>query len=171
MQVGPLGTVPTFSRGYPLCRAACEARRFGRRHRGTPFGEGRGVGTQKGHESMFEPETVTDDGVPASSRTVGPGTEHMPRAVPSSPRDDASAGTALVPEGTFLKVGCDEHPLPGACEVAVHFQDYHRSSTKLGRFGKIVGIDEKEREYLIMLDNFDSLAVPMRRVEWRKLGT
>jgi hypothetical protein len=76
-----------------------------------------------------------------------------------------------VPDGTFVKVAAGEHPLPRACEVAVYFQDYHRSSSKLGRFGKIVGIDNDGGEYLVMLDNFECLAVPMRRVEWRKVAT
>ncbi|MEA2246899.1 MAG: hypothetical protein QOH46_1428 [Solirubrobacteraceae bacterium] len=76
-----------------------------------------------------------------------------------------------VPDGTFVKVAATEHPLPRACEVAVYFQDYHRSSSKLGRFGKIVGIDGDGGEYLVMLDNFECLAVPMRRVEWRKVAT
>jgi hypothetical protein len=76
-----------------------------------------------------------------------------------------------VPDGTFVKVPSGEHPLPRACEVAVYFQDYHRSSSKLGRFGKIVGIDVDGGEYLVMLDNFECLAVPMRRVEWRKVAT
>jgi hypothetical protein len=76
-----------------------------------------------------------------------------------------------VPDGTFVKVADREHPLPRACEVAVYFQDYHRSSSKLGRFGKIVGIDADGGEYLVMLDNFECLAVPMRRVEWRKVAT
>lgn len=76
-----------------------------------------------------------------------------------------------VPDGTFVKVHENEHPLPRACEVAVYFQDYHRSSSKLGRFGKVVGIDAEGGEYLVMLDNFECLAVPMRRVEWRKVAT
>ena len=76
-----------------------------------------------------------------------------------------------VPDGTFVKVPPENHPLPRACEVAVYFQDYHRSSSKLGRFGKIVGIDPEGGEYLVMLDNFECLAVPMRRVEWRKVAT
>ena len=76
-----------------------------------------------------------------------------------------------VPDGTFVKVALDSHPLPRACEVAVYFQDYHRSSSKLGRFGKVVGIDREGGEYLVMLDNFECLAVPMRRVEWRKVAT
>ena len=83
----------------------------------------------------------------------------------------ASSEPAVAPEATSVKVATSEHPLPRACEVTVYFQDYHRSSSKLGRFGKIVGIDETDGEYLIMLDNFESLSVPMRRVEWRKLGT
>ncbi len=81
------------------------------------------------------------------------------------------ADPPTVPDGTFVKVGDAQHPLPRACEVAVNFQDYHRSSSKLGRFGKIVGIDEQAREYLVMLDNFECVAVPMRRVEWRKVAT
>ena len=75
------------------------------------------------------------------------------------------------PDGTFVKVRPDDHPLPRACEVTVNFQDYHRSSSKLGRFGKIVGIDLDGGEYLVMLDNFECLAAPMRRVEWRKVAT
>lgn len=90
------------------------------------------------------------------------------RAVPA-------AGLAIeppsVPDGTFVKVTAQDHPLPRACEVTVNFQDYHRSSSKLGRFGKIVGIDEAGGEYLVMLDNFECLAAPMRRVEWRKIST
>ena len=76
-----------------------------------------------------------------------------------------------VPDGTFVKVAAADHPLSRACEVAVYFQDYHRSSSKLGRFGKVVGIDTDDGEYLVMLDNFECLAVPMRRVEWRKVAT
>ncbi len=76
-----------------------------------------------------------------------------------------------VPDGTFVKVRPEQHPLGRACEVAVYFQDYHRSSSKLGRFGKIVGIDTEGNEYLVMLDNFECLAVPLRRVEWRKVAT
>lgn len=76
-----------------------------------------------------------------------------------------------VPDGTFVKVAENGHPLHRACEVAVYLQDYHRSSSKIGRFGKIVGIDEAGGEYLVMLDNFECLAVPMRRVEWRKVAT
>jgi hypothetical protein len=77
----------------------------------------------------------------------------------------------LVPDGTFVRVKPDEHPLPMACEVTVNFQDYHRSSSKLGRFGKIVGVDTEGGEYLVMLDNFECLGAPMRRVEWRKVST
>lgn len=76
-----------------------------------------------------------------------------------------------VPDGTFVKVAAGDHPLPRACEVTVNFQDYHRSSSKLGRFGKVVGIDIDGGEYLVMLDNFECLAAPMRRVEWRKVAT
>lgn len=76
-----------------------------------------------------------------------------------------------VPDGTFVKVAPGDHPLARACEVAVYLQDYHRSSSKLGRFGKIVGIDSEGGEYLVMLDNFECLAVPMRRCEWRKVAT
>ena len=74
-------------------------------------------------------------------------------------------------DGTFIKVAPDEHPLPMACEVAVYLQDYHRSSSKLGRFGKVVGVDEDGGEYLVMLDDFECVAVPMRRAEWRKVAT
>ena len=76
-----------------------------------------------------------------------------------------------MPDGTFVKVAPEQHPLARACEVAVYFQDYHRSSSKLGRFGKIVGIDVEGGEYLVMLDNFECLGTPMRRVEWRKVAT
>ncbi len=77
----------------------------------------------------------------------------------------------LVPDGTFVRVHQGDHPLPMACEVTVNFQDYHRSSSKLGRFGKIVGIDTDGGEYLVMLDNHECLGAPMRRVEWRKVST
>jgi len=94
---------------------------------------------------------------------------------PSPPMVVPAAGLAIeppsVPDGTFVKVEAADHPLPRACEVTVNFQDYHRSSSKLGRFGKIVGIDESGGEYLVMLDNFECLAAPMRRVEWRKVAT
>ena len=109
----------------------------------------------------------------------------MESLAPSSPRTDLRTqleGDSLaqpshaieppsVPDGTFVKVQPEDHPLPRACEVAVNFQDYHRSSSKLGRFGKIVGIDVEDGEYLIMLDNFECLGTPMRRVEWRKIAT
>jgi hypothetical protein len=88
-----------------------------------------------------------------------------------SPTNGGGIEPPSVPDGTFVKVRPDEHPLGRACEVAVYFQDYHRSSSKLGRFGKIVGIDTEGGEYLVMLDNFECLAVPMRRVEWRKVAT
>jgi len=89
----------------------------------------------------------------------------------SSPLAPGGIEPPYVPDGTFVKVRPDQHPLGRACEVAVYFQDYHRSSSKLGRFGKIVGIDTEGNEYLVMLDNFECLAVPMRRVEWRKVAT
>ncbi len=84
---------------------------------------------------------------------------------------DQQFSALLVPDGTFVKVSAEDHPLPRACEVAVNFQDYHRSSAKQGRFGKIVGIDAEAGEYLVMLDNFECVGTPMRRVEWRKVGT
>ena len=94
---------------------------------------------------------------------------------PSSQAPHEVAGpqisSLLVPDGTFVRVSQDQHPLPLACEIAVNFQDYHRSSAKMGRFGKIVGIDEQGAEYLVMLDNFECVGTPMRRVEWRKVGT
>ncbi len=71
-------------------------------------------------------------------------------------------------DGPFVKVSPDEHALPSASEVAVYFQDYHRSSSKIGRFGRIVGIDATAREYLVLLDNFECLGIPVRRVEWRR---
>jgi hypothetical protein len=95
----------------------------------------------------------------------GPSPDETPR--PSQPAEPPIA----VLDGAFVKVHADEHPLPLACEVAVYFQDYYRSSSKLGRFAKIVGIDELGDEYLLMLDNFESVSVPMRRVEWRKKAT
>jgi hypothetical protein len=87
----------------------------------------------------------------------------------AEPSDEIAPPAA--PDGTFLKVRPDEHPLPGACEVTVYFQDYHRSSSKHGRFGKIVGTDLDGREYLVMLDNYECVSAPMRRVEWRKVAT
>jgi hypothetical protein len=109
-------------------------------------------------------------------RRPSAGEETFMEATRERPGDDiARAATAIeppsVPDGTFVKVGLADHPLPRACEVAVYFQDYHRSSSKLGRFGKIVGIDVEDGEYLVMLDNFECLGVPMRRVEWRKVAT
>lgn len=100
-------------------------------------------------------KAVPSDPEPGATRT-----EHAPGIEPPS-----------TPDGTFVKVHPSDHPLPRACEVTVNFQDYHRSSSKLGRFGKIVGIDEMGGEYLVMLDNFECLAAPMRRVEWRKVAT
>ena len=88
------------------------------------------------------------------------------------PDQEAPPPLAITPdEGAFAKVRPAEHPLPMACEIGVYLQDYHRSSSKLGRFGKIVGIDDTDGEYLVMLDNFECVAVPMRRVEWRKVAT
>jgi len=94
-------------------------------------------------------------------------------ALESRPAPEATSAIEppSVPDGTFVKVLAEDHPLPRACEVTVYFQDYHRSSSKLGRFGKIVGIDAIDGEYLVMLDNFECLAAPMRRVEWRKVAT
>ena len=88
-----------------------------------------------------------------------------------APEETSAIEPPSVPDGTFVKVQLEDHPLPRACEVTVNFQDYHRSSSKLGRFGKIVGIDTDGGEYLVMLDNFECLAAPMRRVEWRKVAT
>ena len=90
------------------------------------------------------------------------------RAAPSGERDRAAVGARR-----HVREGRRHATIPSsrACEVAVYFQDYHRSSSKLGRFGKIVGIDPEDGEYLVMLDNFECLAVPMRRVEWRKVAT
>ena len=102
----------------------------------------------------------TTGGVIAAKGGNGNGNGAAPAAPPAVPA-----------AGTFVKVGADDHPLPLACEIGVYLQDYHRSSSKLGRFGKIVGTDEDGGEYLVMLDNFDCVAVPMRRAEWRKLGT
>jgi hypothetical protein len=101
--------------------------------------------------------------VPRAPRRAAPGEE---LAEPAHTIEPPS-----VPDGTFVKVRPEDHPLERACEVTVYFQDYHRSSSKLGRFGKIVGIDVAGGEYLVMLDNFECLAAPMRRVEWRKVAT
>lgn len=86
-------------------------------------------------------------------------------------RPGPEGGRRPAADGTFLKVRPEDHPLPGACEVTVYFQDYHRSSSKFGRFGKIVGMDLEVGEYLVMLDNFECVSAPMRRVEWRKVAT
>ena len=103
-------------------------------------------------------------------REGGPGAPATPAA-----KDLAEHASTIeppsVPDGTFVKIAPEDHPLARACEVTVYFQDYHRSSSKLGRFGKIVGIDTAGGEYLVMLDNFECVAVPMRRVEWRKVAT
>jgi hypothetical protein len=115
----------------------------------------------------------------AERRSTREGTFMETTRAPSGPeapgeelaRPASSIEPPSVPDGTFVKVHEAEHPLPRACEVTVYFQDYHRSSSKLGRFGKIVGIDTEGGEYLVMLDNFECLAVPMRRVEWRKVAT
>ena len=115
---------------------------------------------------------LTDVRTGATARTADAGRlDH-----PVRPGDDLAVPSVTieppsVPDGTFVKVRVHEHPLPCACEVTVNFQDYHRSSSKLGRFGKIVGIDDEDGEYLLMLDNFECVAVPMRRVEWRKVAT
>ncbi len=114
-------------------------------------------------DSLDERSAAPDETFMEIRRTPGPGEE---LARPASMIEPPS-----VPDGTFVKVAHDDHPLRRACEVAVYFQDYHRSSSKLGRFGKIVGIDEQDGDYLVMLDNFECLAAPMRRVEWRKVAT
>ena len=118
-------------------------------------------GTRNGEQDIAGPPAVDEVRSPALT----------PRAGDTL----LSARTAIeppaAPDGTFVKVRPEDHPLPRACEVTVNFQDYHRSSSKLGRFGKIVGIDEEGGEYLVMLDNFECLGAPMRRVEWRKVAT
>ena len=113
--------------------------------------------------AALSPEVLTDGREPV------PGTDA--RIVPIAPVPSIAIEPPSVPDGTFVKIGTEDHPLPRACEVTVNFQDYHRSSSKLGRFGKIVGIDVDAKEYLVMLDNFECVAVPMRRVEWRKVAT
>jgi len=113
--------------------------------------------------SVISPEALAD------GRDPIPGTDA--RTVPISAAPSIAIEPPSVPDGTFVKVTASDHPLPRACEVTVNFQDYHRSSSKLGRFGKIVGIDVEAKEYLVMLDNFECLAAPMRRVEWRKVAT
>ena len=119
--------------------------------------------TEGRRESSEEPFMEVRRSPSESPTAVQPGEELR---TPASAIEPPS-----VPDGTFVKVGPSDHPLRRACEVAVYFQDYHRSSSKLGRFGKIVGIDGDDGEYLVMLDNFECLAVPMRRVEWRKVAT
>ena len=106
------------------------------------------------------------EGAPDPREASAPALEPRP-----APERSSAIEPPSVPDGTFVKVRPEDHPLPRACEVTVNFQDYHRSSSKLGRFGKIVGIDAAEGEYLVMLDNFECLAAPMRRVEWRKVAT
>ncbi len=103
---------------------------------------------------------------PEAGSTPAPAEPGASRAEPATVIEPPST-----PDGTFVKVQPEDHPLPPACEVTVNFQDYHRSSSKSGRFGKIVGIDLDGGEYLVMLDNFECLAAPMRRVEWRKVAT
>jgi len=103
---------------------------------------------------------------PEAGATPAPSQPGASRAEPATVIEPPST-----PDGTFVKVQAADHPLPPACEVTVNFQDYHRSSSKLGRVGKIVGIDVGGGEYLVMLDNFECLAAPMRRVEWRKVAT
>ena len=132
-------------------------------------------------ESQTSAGTYLDE---RGSGSAGSAADTRQRSEPTSelpPRHDLSgqelahAASAIeppsVPDGTFVKVSAEDHPLARACEVTVYFQDYHRSSSKLGRFGKIVGIDDAGGEYLVMLDNFECVAVPMRRVEWRKVAT
>jgi len=107
---------------------------------------------------------------PRDASAPEPGVEVALEPRPA-PEQSSAIEPPSVPDGTFVKVAPEDHPLPRACEVTVNFQDYHRSSSKLGRFGKIVGIDAEGGEYLVMLDNFECLAAPMRRVEWRKVAT
>lgn len=111
---------------------------------------------------------VSEDAFPDATRAPSVGTE---RPGEELRRPAGAIEPPSVPDGTFVKVAATDHPLARACEVAVYLQDYHRSSSKLGRFGKIVGIDADGGEYLVMLDNFECLAVPMRRCEWRKVAT
>jgi hypothetical protein len=112
-----------------------------------------------------------DELAPSTPRTPLREAVEEPRTSAQALIDAGAIEPPSVPDGTFVRVRPEEHPLPRACEVAVNFQDYHRSSSKLGRFGKIVGIDEEGGEYLVMLDNFECLGTPMRRVEWRKVAT
>jgi hypothetical protein len=108
------------------------------------------------------------DPIPGTDARLAP---MVPRARDELAEPSHAIEPPSVPDGTFVRVRQADHPLPRACEVTVYFQDYHRSSSKLGRFGKIVGIDEQDGDYLVMLDNFECLAAPMRRVEWRKVAT
>jgi hypothetical protein len=111
------------------------------------------------------------DAVRSGSPTDPRETSGPPLDARPAPEETSAIEPPSVPDGTFVKVAINDHPLPRACEVTVNFQDYHRSSSKLGRFGKIVGVDIDGGEYLVMLDNFECLAAPMRRVEWRKVAT
>ena len=127
---------------------------------------------RKGPTAPFMTETRSSAISPealAEGRDSVPGADSRAVAIVAAP--SLAIEPPSVPDGTFVKVTPEDHPLPRACEVTVNFQDYHRSSSKLGRFGKIVGIDVEAREYLVMLDNFECLAAPMRRVEWRKVAT
>lgn len=125
----------------------------------------------RGRESA-EPDPRADEREPIAG-AVAPGAAPARRQLPGEELAEPahSIEPPSVPDGTFVKVHAEDHPLERACEVTVYFQDYHRSSSKLGRFGKIVGIDVPGGEYLVMLDNFECLAAPMRRVEWRKVAT
>jgi hypothetical protein len=124
--------------------------------------EGRGREPSEADDRTDERSAIPATSLPSPRRQL-PGEEIAEPAHTIEPPS--------VPDGTFVKVLAKDHPLERACEVTVYFQDYHRSSSKLGRFGKIVGIDEAGGEYLVMLDNFECLAAPMRRVEWRKVAT
>ena len=99
-----------------------------------------------------------------------PGT---PALLPFAAMPDPASlnGIDILLDGTFVRVAPEEHPLPLSSEVAVNFQDYHVSSVKRSRFGKIVGIDEESEEYLVMLGMEECVGTPMRRVEWREQGT
>lgn len=129
------------------------------------------------HDGAPRPDSLAEGrSATREDRDPVPGTDPRIAPTPSAPGEDLrepahSIEPPSVPDGTFVKVQPDDHPLARACEVTVNFQDYHRSSSKLGRFGKIVGIDAEGDEYLVMLDNYECLAVPMRRVEWRKVAT
>jgi hypothetical protein len=124
---------------------------------GQGFVEGRGSSANGDEEPGPRPEAGATPAPSEPGKSLG---DPAPVIEPPS-----------TPDGTFVKVHPQDHPLPRACEVTVNFQDYHRSSSKQGRFGKIVGIDLDDGEYLVMLDNFECLAAPMRRVEWRKIAT